>query len=226
MIIAIEGMDGSGKTTISKIISEKTGYEYMEKPLKNYLQLSDLEYENLCQKIYLLNDDLKAIFFGFSNLLGVQLKNKNIILDKHILSTYFWNNTEINDIFFNFLVDIGVFPDLTIILYSSVENRIRHIKERSVDDKDLLNEKKLSLGYDKMLCLAEKSGAPYVFINGDDLSFNEIVDRIIKVIDKCSNLTKEDIAKYCKSINAEEFRNNVKIRKLCFRGEINNEEGR
>jgi len=39
MIIAIEGMDGSGKSSISKKVAEKIGYEYLEKPLRKYLNI-------------------------------------------------------------------------------------------------------------------------------------------------------------------------------------------
>lgn len=226
MIISIEGMDGSGKTTISKRIAEKIGYKYIEKPLKEYLHLSDLEYETICQKVYLLNDDLKALFFGFSNLLGIQCKQKNIILDKHILSTYFWNGTKLNEQLFDFLVSIGIFPDLTIILYSSVENRIHHIKIRNNDDKDLLDPQKMSFGYDKMLYFVEKSKKPYVFINGDNLTFDEIVDRIINIIAVCSRLSEKEIFMYCCSLNTAEFRKNDKIMKLCFRGDNYNENRR
>ena len=34
MRIAVEGMDGSGKTTLSKILADKLGYEYVHKPFK------------------------------------------------------------------------------------------------------------------------------------------------------------------------------------------------
>ena len=34
MRIAIEGMDGSGKTTVSKILAQKLGYKYLDKPFK------------------------------------------------------------------------------------------------------------------------------------------------------------------------------------------------
>ena len=34
MRIAIEGMDGCGKTTVSKILVEKLGYKYVDKPFK------------------------------------------------------------------------------------------------------------------------------------------------------------------------------------------------
>lgn len=145
MIIAIEGMDGSGKSSISKKVAEKIGYEYLEKPLRKYLNMSDSEFENLCQKIYLLDDNLKALFFGFGNLLAMKTGKYNIILDKHILSTYFWNGTNENECLFNNFINMGIFPDLTIILYASIESRIRHIKIRSIDDKDLLDQKKCLL---------------------------------------------------------------------------------
>ena len=101
MIIAIEGMDGSGKSSKSKKVAEKIGDEYLEKPLRNYLNMSDSEFENLCQKIYLLDDNLKALFFGFGNLLAMKIGKHNIILDKHVLSTYFWNGTNENECLFN-----------------------------------------------------------------------------------------------------------------------------
>lgn len=34
MKIAIEGMDGVGKTTLSKALVEKLNYEYVDKPFK------------------------------------------------------------------------------------------------------------------------------------------------------------------------------------------------
>ena len=210
MIVSIEGMDGSGKSTISKLVAEKINYKYIEKPLKIFLNLSDLEYETLCQKIYLLNNNLKALFFGFNNLLAMQLNKENIILDKHILSTYFWNNTELNDELFDFFVNAGVSPNLTIILYSSIENRIRHIKFRNSEDKDLLDKKKMSFGYDKMIYFAEKSGLPYILINGDELSIDEIVDKIISIINDCSKLNKENIREYCNNKNVKCFKRIIK----------------
>ena len=222
MIIAIEGMDGSGKSSISKKVAEKIGYEYLEKPLRNYLNISDSEFENFCHKIYLLDDNLKALFFGFGNLLAMKTGKHNIIFDKHILSTYFWNGTNENECLFNNFIDMGIFPDLTIILYASIENRIRHIKIRSIDDKDLLDQKKMSFGYDKMIVFAEKSNISYIFINGDLLSFDEIVNLIIAIINDCVGLTKEDIFNYCNAFNTIEYEKDKNVKKLCFRGEKKN----
>lgn len=50
MRIAIEGMDGSGKTTLSKILADRLGYEYVNKPFKflfENLNLSESELKDL-----------------------------------------------------------------------------------------------------------------------------------------------------------------------------------
>lgn len=36
MKIAIEGMDGSGKTTVAKAVSANLGYKYLERPMENF----------------------------------------------------------------------------------------------------------------------------------------------------------------------------------------------
>ena len=118
MKVAIEGMDGTGKSTISKVVANILEYHYIEKPLKDIFNISSDEFDNLCNKIYSLNDEnIKALFFGLGNLIA--LKKDNIIIDKHILGTYFWNKTNSNENIFNLLVELGVVPDLTIILYAS-----------------------------------------------------------------------------------------------------------
>lgn len=47
-----------------------------------------------------------------------------------------------------------------------------------------------------MIGFAEKSKIPYIFINGD-----EIINRIVVIINGCAGLTKEDIYSYCSVVN-------------------------
>ena len=42
MIIAIEGMDGSGKTTVAKSIEEKLKFKYIKEPLKELFEIDDI----------------------------------------------------------------------------------------------------------------------------------------------------------------------------------------
>lgn len=80
MHIAIEGLDGAGKTETAKIVSQKLGFEFIEKPLhfitdkqgmKNYLEI--IERVNA-------NDDklFRAQFYGTGNYLVSQLAKKVI----------------------------------------------------------------------------------------------------------------------------------------------------
>ena len=56
MFIAIEGMDGVGKTTISKKLSENYNMKYVERPMKTFLNLSNESYDNVCNNIWSMND--------------------------------------------------------------------------------------------------------------------------------------------------------------------------
>lgn len=70
----------------------------------------------------------------------------------------------------------------------------------------------------KWLILQKKSSMPYIFINGDELSFDEIVNRIIAIINDCVELSKKDIWSYCRVTNTLEYEKNKNVKKLCFRG--------
>lgn len=216
MKVAIEGMDGTGKSTISKVVANILEYHYIEKPLKDIFNISSDEFDNLCNKIYSLNDEnIKALFFGLGNLIA--LKKDNIIIDKHILGTYFWNKTDSNENIFNLLVELGVVPDLTIILYASQESRIRHLKSRNKNDKDLLDEKKLSFGYDKMLDFSIKYNIPYIIINSDNYDdLKELIKYIVEIIKSYENKDIERI-NYYKNNQDED------IKKLIYEIGDNNE---
>ena len=48
MRIAIEGMDGCGKTTVSKILVERLGYQYVDKPFNFLFEKLNINVD-LCQ---------------------------------------------------------------------------------------------------------------------------------------------------------------------------------
>lgn len=218
MKIAIEGMDGSGKSTIAKEVAQILNYTYLEKALKELLKFTDEEFETMCNQIYSLNDEnIKALFFGLSNL--ISLKKDNVIIDKHILGTYFWNKTNDNKNIFDLLVELGVMPDLTIIIYASQDSRIRHIKIRNSEDKDLLDSKKMSYGYDKMLEFAINYNMPYFFIDGDNMTLEEIVNEIVNIINYCENKDKNEINEYKEIYNQKE-----KIKQIVYKKRDKNEK--
>ena len=111
MIIVVEGMDGVGKTTISKLLAKRNKFEYMDKPL-HYLfetgargEMEDLEFEEQEEKIFNSEDDvIKAWLTGLGNLYCFRKnKDKNIIVDRHIASNYLWNGSEETEKIFSLL---------------------------------------------------------------------------------------------------------------------------
>ena len=98
MKVAIEGMDGSGKTTVAKAVARNTGYKYLERPIENFFGLDSKTYDEMCIKMWDMNEPNKTLwFFGLGHLLAVSgSENQNVILDRHILSTYFWDGNDEN----------------------------------------------------------------------------------------------------------------------------------
>lgn len=195
MKIAIEGMDGSGKTSVAKAVSKLTGYKYLERPMENFWGLDKNTYDSMCRKMWDMNDPDKTLwFFGLGHLLAVSgEENQNVILDRHILSTYFWDGNENNQHVFQSLVNCGVLPDLTIILYANVETRINRIRARDSKDEDLTLDKVTEYGYDKMLEFAEHYQMPYIMIDTEKLNMEEVINVCANIILEFSKLSDEEI---------------------------------
>lgn len=187
--IAIEGMDGVGKTTVCKLLASKTGYTFITKPLHYLL---DLE-ENVGWPVYFRvrnmvnnssNRDFSAWFYGLSNIyLYEKFKNQNIITDRHIVSNYCWSGNQVNmDIYDLIIKKIG-FPTLTVILYAD-ENTIRsRLIKRNSNDKDLKRISKTEKVYEKMISFCELKHFPYIVIDTSKLSPEQITNIIIKKLE-------------------------------------------
>ena len=81
MMIAVEGMDGVGKTVISKHICEQFGFNYIEKPLHYFYNDGvDKEYEDLMKvanRMYDINDSIvKSWYFSLGDIYGKSSSNK------------------------------------------------------------------------------------------------------------------------------------------------------
>ena len=186
LTIAIEGMDGVGKTTIGKMIAKKYNFDFISKPIKNVLGLEEGNvFNNICSNIYDLdNEILRACFFGLGNIYVSSNTNENIVIDRHLVSNYFWNGTEKSNCVFNMIINCIGIPDLTILLYASPETRMKRIAKRNLNDRDLFDLEKRVDGYDKMISFLHDFNIPYLFINTENKNIDEIVDEISIEIEK------------------------------------------
>lgn len=188
MKIAIEGMDGVGKSSIAKRIADTFNYVYLDKPLKELLEnktVAGVELlDDISKKIYNFDTEIiKAWFFGLGNIYSfLKYKDENLVIDRHFASNYFWNGTEeTNSIFRNMIDLIGV-PDLTIVLYASVKTRIERIYLRNHKDYDLKDTEKHIDGYDKMLKFLNDFDIPYVFVNTENKTEEDVYMEVMNVI--------------------------------------------
>ena len=173
MVVAVEGMDGVGKTAIARHISEKYDFLFMEKPMHYfYNDGKENGYKDLltvCDRLYEINDDvIKAWYFSMGNLYATRMfREQDIVFDRHLVSNYYWNANNESAPIFDLLVQLGGIPDMTFLLYASPEERMKRIRGRNPNDTDLTDPDMLDDGKDKMLEFINKYNLPYVFIDTD-----------------------------------------------------------
>ena len=188
MHIAIEGLDGVGKTSAAKLLARQTGYVYQENPI---YRLAGHEGANCFLKALRdvdgnLHSDLAAFFYGAGNLYLDHLRGfDNIVTDRHLCSTYVWNKTEANDDIFKALIRHCRKPDLTVILYADAEIRRKRIIERNSKDADLWDADTFDDGrYQKALSFVKEFDMNYFWLDNSSLSIQESVDTIRQVVEE------------------------------------------
>ncbi len=186
MIIAVEGMDGVGKTTVAKYIEKEYDFKYIKEPLEELFEIDNEHIEKISKKIF-NNQDSKLIawYLALGDIYALeQYKNKNIVMDRHVLLNYYWNGNKTSEEIFNTQVKLFGKPDLTIILYASPEVRMRRISNRNPNDPDLQNENMRKNGYDKLLQFVKNYDYNYVVIDTDNLSIEEVIIKCKEIIDR------------------------------------------
>ncbi len=184
MIVAIEGMDGVGKTTVAKIVAEKLHFKYIKEPLKEIFEIDDEHINRISNKIF-NNCSSKLISLYLSlgdNYLLEKYRNDNIIIDRHVLLNYYWNGCKDTEQLFELEKNMFGIPDLIIILEASINTRKQRLLNRNVNDVDLNDNTKMSYGYDKLIEFVKKYNYNYVVINTDNIDINEIVNRCTEKI--------------------------------------------
>ena len=186
--ISIEGMDGVGKTTTCKLLAEKLGYKFVEKPLHYILDDNDddiSQYQKVAKRVNANpNRNFTAWYYGLNNIyLYEKFKNTNIVTDRHLVSNYCWSGTEYNqDIYDLILKKIGK-PKLTVILYASEEEILARLRKRDINDSDLAKVSKSEKAYERMIYFCEKRKFDYIVIDTSNKTPEEIVNIILEKIE-------------------------------------------
>ena len=200
-MIAVEGMDGVGKTEISKYICEKYGFTFIEKPLHYfYNDGPENDYADLMRvanRMYDINDNMiKSWFFSLGNLYVARMhQNENIVIDRHLVSNYYWNGDLESEPIFDALIETSGVPDLTIILYATPKTRMERLRKRDIEDPDLSDPDKMDDGYAKMMYFVSKFNLPYIVINTENKSLEEVKQVVDIEISNLKGKTKKLVRK-------------------------------
>lgn len=187
--ISIEGVDGVGKSTTCKLLAERLGYIFVEKPLHFLLDDCDEEFEQYKKVAKRVNANsnrnFTAWYYGLNNIyLYDKFKNQNIVTDRHIVSNYCWSGTDYNDDIYNLILTKIGKPKLTVILYAIPEIILTRLKKRNINDPDIAKVPKSEKAYERMIYFCEKKKLEYIVIDTSNITPEETVNLIIKRIEK------------------------------------------
>lgn len=184
MHIAIEGMDGVGKTTASIILAKRLNFKIIEKPLHYMFDVDDSLTNYVRIRDYINqqvdNDALRAWFYGLGNIFLYHcFKGENIITDRHFASNYYWCGSKETEEIFQCMVNLVGKPDFTFLLYASPEEGVRRIKNRSSEDPDIMKAELYQVAREKMESFLQRYDMDHISIDTTNLSPEDVVEKMI-----------------------------------------------
>ncbi|MEK6860678.1 MAG: dTMP kinase [Nanoarchaeota archaeon] len=183
--IVLEGLDGSGKTTIAKRLAEVAGATYFRtpgddfKPVRSYVDNGTPPETKL---FYYL-----STVFDASKKIDEERKNRPVVCDRYIWSsfvphsTFYGEDLDFLERLFSHFTDRLVKPDHTIFLDVSAQEQLARLGIRSEEtmspsDKLCLDSKLRNNVRDAYLRIAERNN--WIYIDTTSKPVEDIVDQL------------------------------------------------
>lgn len=219
MVIAFEGMDGCGKSTVAKAVAKKVGFNHETQRIISIMDIEDKAFSNLVKCIRSSkNEHMGFMFYTLRCMLDVD-SGVNTVVERSMISTYYFEHKKVSEEEFNRVMKYNVIPDITFILYASKETRIERIYKRNINDTDLTSMEALEEGYDIMLKFANSYNIPYICIDTEKYPLEEIINICTSIIKKYQKLNPEEIPDFIETNNKiydfnNKYKSNIKKRVL------------
>jgi len=176
MFIAIEGIDCSGKSTVSKMLAKERNAILYRTPPKNIIARRD-EIDAKATPIEHYRFYLDGIRTASREIWEVLASGKEVVCDRYWLSTYVYHVAMGVSVNTDDFTDI-IRPDLTVLLLVSSDVQVKRFLERgmSIGDRRMSN-RQLELAKEFKKAMA-KFPIPQLIVNTDHHCPAEIVDKI------------------------------------------------
>ncbi len=191
MKIVIDGMDGSGKSTLAKKIAKNYNMKYVDGLLHSFFKDQNFTIDEIkiidraISEFYKIdNAIIRAWFLASGNVFNLLNYSEDVIIDRSVLTTYYWNGTQSSKDIFKYMHTLVEKADLTIILLASPKKRFDRVKKRDLNDKDLLEKEKFDEGYYKYIQGAKFLNLNYVILDTDNKNIEEVYDEAKILIDQ------------------------------------------
>jgi thymidylate kinase len=181
-VIALEGFDGSGKSTIAKWIAEKYGYEFQKSPAENFAnvrEVFDKPEKGMRERLaFYMGDCLRV------SMLLREEPNKKFVLDRYFYSTIAYHEAKREGVTKGLKSIYRTFhkPDLVILVksdYEIIKSRITARNDNAPNDQLFLTKKLVSNIYNNYLNVIDTKFV--VVYNNSDLSIvYKQIDNLLK----------------------------------------------
>lgn len=183
-VIAVEGIDGSGKTTVAELVAKKLNGVCIHTPAKVYSEMKGF-FTNCSRfavpRFYFF---LSSIWEAYNRAAEI-CKEKPVIFDRYILSTLIYHRVMLQRCGINLnlnLIALAGFPpnpDLNVVLEIDDDTAMKRIIRRGEKDFDMdfESDRKFQMLVQKEML----AGADYAFDSGL-FSAEEISEEVIKKV--------------------------------------------